>query len=103
MNVVKLIRAARLHPQATGARARRIGRSLGAAVVTACALLSGPAQVAPAQACPDVEVVFARGTLEPPGVGGTGQAFIDTLRPQVAPRSLAVYAVNYAASDNFAA
>ena len=32
---------------------------------------------AAADPCPDVEVVFARGTTEPPGVGGVGQAFVD--------------------------
>ncbi|MDT5225019.1 MAG: cutinase, partial [Mycobacterium sp.] len=36
--------------------------------------------VAAASACPDVEVVFARGTTEPPGVGGIGQAFVDSVR-----------------------
>jgi hypothetical protein len=48
-----------------------------------------------------VEVVFARGTGEPAGVGGVGQAFVDALRPQVGNRSLDVYGVNYAASSDF--
>ncbi|MBX7431854.1 cutinase family protein [Mycobacterium sp. Y57] len=52
--------------------------------------------------CPDVEVVFARGTTEPPGVGGVGQAFVDALRGQVGGRSVGVYAVNYPASHDFA-
>ena len=51
--------------------------------------------------CPDVEVVFARGTTEPPGVGGIGQAFVDSLRSQVGGRSVGVYAVNYPASNDF--
>ena len=50
---------------------------------------------------PDVEVVFARGTTEPPGVGGTGQAFVDALRSQLGGRSLGVYAVDYPASREF--
>jgi cutinase len=54
-----------------------------------------------AQPCPDVEVVFARGTTEPPGVGGIGQAFIDSLRTQLGERSIGVYAVNYPASRDF--
>ncbi len=58
---------------------------------------------AAAQPCPDVEVIFARGTDEPPGVGGVGQAFIDELRPRIGDRSLSVYAVNYPASSNFGA
>lgn len=60
------------------------------------------ARHATAAACPDVEVVFARGTNEPPGVGGTGQAFIDSLRSQVGGRSVGVYAVNYPATNAFA-
>ena len=51
--------------------ARRIARFLGAVVVTTWAVLLNPAvPSASAQPCPDVEVVFARGTAEPPGVGG---------------------------------
>ena len=58
--------------------------------------------VAGAAPCPDVEVVFARGTTEPPGVGGIGQAFVDSVRSQVGGRSVGVYAVNYPASNDFA-
>ncbi|GAB7141576.1 cutinase family protein [Mycobacterium riyadhense] len=57
---------------------------------------------ASAEPCPDVEVVFARGTGEPPGVGPTGQAFIDSLRPRIGARSLGVYPVNYPASEEWA-
>jgi cutinase len=56
---------------------------------------------ASAQPCPDVEIVFARGTTEPPGVGGIGQAFVDSLRSQLGGRSLGVYAVNYPATRDF--
>jgi hypothetical protein len=79
----------------------RIGRVLFPALVTAGALLSVPAPVAGAQPCPDVEAVFARGTGEPAGVGGIGQPFVDELRTAIAPKSLDVYPVNYAASGNF--
>ncbi|BBX33688.1 serine esterase, cutinase [Mycolicibacterium mageritense DSM 44476 = CIP 104973] len=51
--------------------------------------------------CPDVEVVFARGTFEPPGVGGTGQAFVDALTRQLGDKSVEVYPVNYPASLDF--
>jgi cutinase-like protein len=81
--------------------ARQFARLALAALVTSCALLSGPIAVAFAQPCPDVEVVFARGTGEPPGVGGVGQAFVDSLRPQVGGRSFDVYPVNYQASSDF--
>ncbi|MES3665754.1 cutinase family protein [Mycobacterium intracellulare] len=60
------------------------------------------APVASAQPCPDVEVVFARGTGEPPGIGPTGQAFVDSLRSRIGGNSLGVYPVNYPASDQWA-
>jgi cutinase len=82
--------------------AGRIARLLTALVLTAGALLLGaPMQTASAEPCPDVEVVFARGTSEAPGVGGIGQAFVDALRSQVGGRTVAVYPVNYAASSDF--
>src|SRR5882724_2122511 len=55
-----------------------------------------------ADPCPDVEVVFARGTTEAPGLGGTGQVFVDSLRADAGARSLGVYAVNYPATTDFA-
>ncbi len=55
---------------------------------------------AEADPCPHIEVVFARGTFEPPGIGLTGQAFVNSLRPQVGGRSLGVYAVNYPAGPS---
>ena len=62
-------------------RASPITRILGAVVVTAGAAVFGVSvPSASAQQCPDVEAVFARGTSEPPGVGGVGQAFVDQLR-----------------------
>ena len=51
--------------------------------------------------CADVEVVFARGTGEPVGIGGVGQAFVDSLRSKVAPKSVDVYAVQYPATIDF--
>lgn len=75
-----------------------------AAAVGVLALVSvGPA-VAPAAsaACEDVEVIFARGTFEAPGIGRTGEAFVNSLRPQIGGRTLGVYAVNYPASLDFA-
>ena len=56
---------------------------------------------AAAQGCPDIEVIFARGTNDPPGIGLVGQGFVDALRSKVAPRTVGVYAVNYAATFNF--
>lgn len=56
---------------------------------------------ASAQPCPDVEVVFARGTGEPPGLGPTGQAFADSLRQRLGDKSFGVYPVNYPATDQW--
>ena len=75
---------------------------LGTVTAAASALMFSaagtPASAAP---CPDIEVIFARGTTEAPGVGGIGQAFIDELRSQAGDRTMAVYAVNYPASTDF--
>ena len=81
----------------------RVVRLLGIAVVTTSVMLGLPIGIpsASAAACPDVEVVFARGTFEPPGVGATGQAFVDSLRSRVGGKSVDVYPVNYPASLDF--
>ena len=55
--------------------------------------LAPPAQAAP---CPQAEVVFARGRVEPPGIGRIGEAFVDSLRGKTS-RSVGVYAVDYPA------
>jgi cutinase len=70
-------------------------------VVTAIALTSAPAPLAHAAPCPDVEVVFARGTFEPPGLGGIGHSFVDAVRAKAAGKSVSVYPVNYPASTDF--
>lgn len=85
--------------------APQIGRFPGAAVVATCAMLNAAVSIpstATAAPCPDIEVVFARGAGQPPGVGVIGQAFVDSLRPQVGGRSVGVYAVDYPASSNLA-
>lgn len=81
--------------------ARRLIRIFGVAAVTTGALLATPLPFAAAEPCPDVEVVFARGTFEPPGVGGIGQSFVDAVRRQAAGKSVSVYPVNYPASTDF--
>lgn len=67
----------------------------------AAGALIGAPSVAAEPACPDAEVIFARGTGETPGVGGVGQAFVDSVRNQAGGRSVGVYPVNYPASGNF--
>ncbi|MGE2816848.1 cutinase family protein [Mycobacterium heidelbergense] len=85
--------------------ARHILRFLAPAVVAAAgvsaSVLASAIPVAAADACPDVQVVFARGTDDPPGVGPTGQAFVDSLRPRVGARSFDVYPVDYPATYDF--
>jgi cutinase len=88
---------------------RRVLMSVAAVVVSGVTLVA-PAVVSPgttavasaqADACPAVQVVFARGTGEPDGIGRVGQAFVDSLRPLVKGKSVAVYAVNYPATRDF--
>ncbi|OHV56549.1 cutinase [Pseudofrankia sp. BMG5.36] len=47
--------------------------------------------------CADVEVVFARGSGELPGLGITGGPFVSSLKADLAGKSVNSYAVNYAA------
>jgi cutinase len=62
---------------------------------------SGGAPATRGEPCPDIQVVFARGTGEPPGPGRVGEAFVDSLRSLVKAKSIAVYAVDYPASYDF--
>lgn len=75
-----------------------------AIVVSTTAWLGTPlgAPSAAANPCPDVDIVFARGTDEPPGVGVVGQTFVDALRSDVAgAKTVDVYPVNYPASRDY--
>ncbi len=84
---------------------RRLLRPIGTVVLTVAATGLGLSAAAPASAlaCNDVEVVFARGTSEAPGIGRVGDAFVSALRNQVPYRSIGVYGVNYPASYDFLA
>lgn len=76
-----------------------LGVVLGAAGV----LWVAPQLVPRASAsCPNVDVVFARGTDEPPGVGKVGGAFVGSLREQTR-KSVGAYGVNYPADKDFLA
>lgn len=71
-------------------------------VLAAAALFTAPAPIASAEpACPDIEVVFARGTSEAPGIGRVGQALTDALIAQGGGRTVGTYAVNYPATYDF--
>ncbi len=82
-------------------------RWLGAVIVSLVALAGpqagGLAGAAEDSSCSDVEVIFARGTFEAPGVGATGQAFVDALRTRLGGKTLDVYGVDYPASLDFQA
>lgn len=89
----------------TGVTLLRISARL-AAITSALVCVATTLAIAPSAAadpCPDIEVVFARGTNDTPGVGRVGQAFTDALSAQIGGRSLTTYAVNYPASYDFLA
>jgi cutinase len=74
---------------------------LSLTAIAAATSLSGiSAPTAGAQTCSDVEIDFARGTTEPPGVGWLGTAFISNVRSKLGTKTLSTYAVNYPADWN---
>ncbi|MBO0865507.1 MAG: cutinase family protein [Mycobacterium sp.] len=74
---------------------------LAAAVLPAVAgLMLAPAPTASAVSCPDAQVVFARGRLEPPGAGQIGNALVSAVRSRVPNKNIGLYAVNYAADTD---
>jgi cutinase-like protein len=84
--------------------AHSLPKFLCAAAVAVGALglpLTLPIQAASAAPCPDIEVVFARGTAEPPGLGITGASFTEAMRLRAGGKSVGSYGVNYAASADF--
>jgi len=88
--------------RAVSARAPRRWLTLGAsALLTAAAvpfITPAATPVAVADDCPDAEVVFARGTDEPAGMGRVGDALVDSLRKQTPGMNIRAYAVNYKAT-----
>ncbi len=79
-------------------------RILTALLTTAApAALIAFAPTAHSAPCPDVELIFARGTSEPVGAGRVGQALASQLAPQLGGRSLGIYGVNYPATYDFLA
>src|SRR6476619_7990950 len=82
-------------------------RWLAVAVVAVGALIgpqaTGLAAAAGDSSCSDVEVIFARGMCEAPGVGATGQAFVDALNARLGGKTVDGYGVDYPASLDFQA
>jgi cutinase len=71
------------------------------AAILASSFAASPPANAADDSCPAVEVVFARGTFEAPGVGATGQAFVDALNARLPGKTVDVYGVAYPASLEF--
>src|SRR6201986_661025 len=83
------------------------GRAVPSAIFAAATLIAmlygslaaiPTANAAAGDSCASVEVVFARGTNEAPGVGATGQALVDALNTRLPGKTVDVYGVNYPAS-----
>ncbi len=81
-------------------RRRNIAIFVGAATIASLTPV-GAVATASAQPCPDVEVVFARGTTEEPGAGPTGDAFVAALRSRIGTKTLELYPVDYPATTDF--
>ncbi|KAA0075676.1 cutinase family protein [Mycolicibacterium sp. P9-64] len=68
------------------------------ALLVAPALATHGVPTASAAACSDVEVIFARGRMEPAGAGTIGNNFVSLLR-QKTKKSINLYAVRYPADN----
>ncbi|VEG53033.1 cutinase [Mycolicibacterium aurum] len=85
-------------------RVRMLRTAIAASYAVAALTVAGLPVAAPAAAAPDchdIEVVFARGTDEPAGLGVVGKSLVDTLRPMVKGKSIGTYAVKYPATWDF--
>lgn len=80
---------------------RLLAPAVAAASGCAASVLATAIPAATANPCPDAQVVFARGTDDPPGLGPTGQAFVDSLRPRIGAKSFDVYPVDYPATHDW--
>ncbi|WP_196250787.1 cutinase family protein [Cellulomonas sp. JZ18] len=83
--------------------APRLRRALVAVVALAGALTGGVVVATSATAatgCSDVEVVFARGTGERPGLGIVGAPLVRAVQAELPGRTVSSYAVDYAAAGS---
>jgi cutinase len=95
----------RVEPSSIGHRIRRgvvvsaVAALVAGALLAAPATLPGPKSIPSASAaCPQAEVIFARGRNEAPGLGVVGNAFVSALRSK-ADKSIDAYAVRYPADN----
>ncbi|WIM86488.1 cutinase family protein [Candidatus Mycobacterium wuenschmannii] len=82
---------------------RSIARIVAGAPLMVLAFQTAPpvGPTAAADDCPNAEVVFARGTGEPVGPGGPGQAFYDSLTAQLPGKTINLYPVNYPSTTDY--
>lgn len=68
------------------------------ALITPAVIPGGAATLLPvaSAACPQAELIFARGRIEPPGAGQIGNALISQLRSKTG-KNIDLYAVQYPA------
>ena len=83
----------------------RVVEKAAALMVGAVTAITPSIAFAPAASadCPDLEVIFARGTDDTPGLGTIGSAFVNALSGKVGGRSVGSYAVSYPADYDFLA
>jgi cutinase len=84
-------------------RQMRVVEKAAALLVAAAAAITSSIVFAPVASadCPDIEVIFARGTDDSGGLGDVGGSFVNALSGKVGGRSVGSYAVNYPASYDF--
>lgn len=85
-------------PDTSAGAAGSAGAGTAAGTANAGNLPGGAVPPGDPAGCPDVDVVFARGTGEAPGLGGTGTALMDALQADLPGKIVTSYAVNYDAS-----
>lgn len=101
MAIDSVVRPARAETRVSHPDRRQLAAIRVAVLAVAAQALLPDAPQASAAPCSDIEVVFARGTTEAPGLGGVGNAFVDSLRSQVGSKTVEAYAVNYPATQNW--
>ncbi len=77
--------------------------AIAVCLLSAASTFLGSTAIAQAAPCPDVELIFARGTSEPAGIGRVGEALNSQLVSQLGGRNIGVYGVNYPATYDFLA
>lgn len=82
---------------------RNTVRAVAATVMLTGTLVAVPVglPIAAAESCPDAEVVFARGSGQPVGLGDVGEAFAVSLQEQLPGLAVNIYPVEYPASTDY--